>query len=128
MAPEQFNSVVAVVHPLNVTFAAAVLYAVVYVLMDKKAGVIAAILLAFCLVTSRRFYLECEVVYGYPAWQVAAVIQVVCWIAQVIFKKKFDFVFSSKLFASKLYSSSGMEHLKDELPHYWITLYKRSCK
>ena len=43
-----------------------------------------ALLLLFCLVTGRGFYLGAEAVYGYPAWQIAAVIQVVCWIAQVI--------------------------------------------
>lgn len=92
MAPDQFNSLVAVVHPLNVTFVAAVFYAAVYLLMDKKAGVVGAILLAFCLVNGRRFYLDAEVSYGYPAWQIAAVVQVVCWVAQVIFLNKFHFV------------------------------------
>lgn len=83
VAPEKFNAFVAVVHPLNVTFVAAVLYAIVYISMDKKAGVIATILLAFCLITSRRFYLESEVLNGYPAWQIGVVVQVVCWAAQV---------------------------------------------
>lgn len=85
MAPDQLNSLVAVVHPFNVTFVTAVFYAAVYLLMDKKAGVIGAILLAFCLVTGRQFYLESEVSYGYPAWQIALAVQVVCWVAQVSF-------------------------------------------
>lgn len=92
VAPAQFNSFVAAFHPLNVTFVAAIFYAAVYLLMDKKAGIVGAILIAFCLVTGRRFYLESEVVYGYPAWQIAVVIQIVCWVAQVI--SQFDIFFT----------------------------------
>lgn len=103
VAPDQFNSLVAVVHPLNVTFVAAVFYAAVYLLMDKKAGSIAAILLAICLVTGRKFYLEAEVSYGYPAWQIAVAVQVVCWIAQVIFRKEIQF--TSPSLTSLLHSS-----------------------
>ncbi|KAJ6636139.1 2-hydroxy-palmitic acid dioxygenase mpo1, partial [Pseudolycoriella hygida] len=84
VAPEQFNTFVVAVHPLNVTFVAAVFYAAVYLLMDKKAGFIATLLLAFCLVSGRKFYLEAELNYGYAAWQIAAVIQVVCWVAQFV--------------------------------------------
>lgn len=84
VAPEQFNSVVAVVHPLNVTFVVVAFYAGVYLLMDKKAGFVATILLALCLVTGRKFYLEAEVSYGFPAWQLAAALNFLCWIAQVI--------------------------------------------
>jgi len=84
VAPDRFNYVVAVVHPLNITFVAAVFYAAVYVLMDKKAGWMGALLLLLCLVTARTFYLGAVVNYGYPAWQIAVVIQIVCWIAQFL--------------------------------------------
>ncbi|KAG4070618.1 hypothetical protein HA402_013538 [Bradysia odoriphaga] len=84
VAPAPFNSFVSAIHPLNVPFVAAVIYAAVYIMMDKKAGVVAAILLGFCLITGRKFYLESEAMFDYPAWQIAAVVQVVCWVAQFV--------------------------------------------
>ncbi|CAL8118380.1 unnamed protein product [Orchesella dallaii] len=72
------------VHPANIAFFTALVYAVIYVLMDKKAGSLAALLILLCLITARRFYLTSEVSYGVPAWQLAVVIHVVCWIAQFV--------------------------------------------
>jgi len=83
-APDRLSSVVAVVHPLNITFVVTVYYAAVYLLMDKKAGLVGALLLLCCLVTARKFYLTAAVIYGYPAWQIAVVVQIVCWIAQFL--------------------------------------------
>ncbi|ODM95244.1 hypothetical protein Ocin01_11427 [Orchesella cincta] len=72
------------VHPANIALFTALFYAAVYVVMDKKAGSLAALLVLICLITSRRFYLTAEISYGVPAWQLAVLIHVVCWIAQFV--------------------------------------------
>ncbi len=72
------------VHPLNVTLLTAFLYAGIYILMDKRAGSLGALLVVASLITSRKFYLGFEESYGIPAWQVAAGIQVFSWIAQFV--------------------------------------------
>lgn len=63
-----------------------------------------ALLLLLCLVTGRQFYLRAEVDYGYPAWQIAAVVQVVAWAAQVC-NTKFNPVYLIKIVFQSLHSS-----------------------
>jgi len=83
-APATVFPALAALHPPSLPLLTAAFYAGVYVLMDKKAGTLGAILVFVCLVTARKFYLECGVNYGVPAWQVAAVLHVLCWIAQFV--------------------------------------------
>jgi len=83
-APAQLNSFVSFIHPLNLTFVVAVAYAAIYIVMDKQAGSLGAILVFACLVTARRFFLTAGVSYGMPAWQIATAVHVACWIAQFV--------------------------------------------
>ncbi|OXA46452.1 putative ferric transport system permease protein FbpB 1 [Folsomia candida] len=48
------------------------------------AGSLGALLVFVSLVTAHRFYLGAQATWGHPAWQVAAVLHVLCWIAQFI--------------------------------------------
>lgn len=84
LAPESLNSLTAAIHPFNLAFAVAVFYALAYIVMDKKAGTLAALMVFGCLLTARKFYFEAETNYGYPAWAIAAAVHVACWIAQFI--------------------------------------------
>ncbi|XP_035712828.1 2-hydroxy-palmitic acid dioxygenase mpo1-like [Folsomia candida] len=68
-------------HPPNITLITALFYAGVYIMMDKNLG---ALLVLVSLVTAHRFYLGAQATWGHPAWQVAAVLHVLCWIAQFI--------------------------------------------
>jgi len=72
------------IHPPNLTLLVAIFYAGVYILMDKRAGSLAAFLVLLCLLTSRRFYLGAEISWGYPAWQLAAGLHAICWVAQFV--------------------------------------------
>lgn len=78
------NNAVLFIHPFNAAFIMAVIYATAYILMDQKAGTLAAFLVFLCLIYAQKFYLEIEGYTGYPAWLVAAAIHVGGWIAQFI--------------------------------------------
>jgi len=82
VAPDSLNSIVSSVHPLNLSFIFAFVYASCYILMEQKAGTLAAGLVFLSLFTARTFYLTCEAKFGYPAYVVAGAIHVGCWIAQ----------------------------------------------
>jgi len=83
-APESLNALTASWHPFNLSMVAAILYATAYIIMDKKAGTLAALLVLVCLLTGQRFYLTAQTSYGYPAWLLALAVHVGCWIAQFI--------------------------------------------
>jgi len=84
VAPESLNAITASWHPLNLAFLSAAFYSVVYIIMDKKAGSLAAIMVFACLITGQKFYFTAETSYGYPAWVLAVALHVLCWISQFI--------------------------------------------
>jgi len=66
---------------LNLSFFVAVVYALFYIMMDKKAGTLAAALCLLCWVSSNALAQR----LGFSlAWKVVLVSQVVCWTAQFI--------------------------------------------
>lgn len=66
---------------LNLSFVAAVLYALFYIMMDMKAGTIAGALCLLCWVSSNALAQR----LGFSlAWKVVLVSQLVCWIGQFI--------------------------------------------
>jgi len=67
------------IHPVNVALGFASIYATLYVLMDKKAGSLAALMVVICLITSRSYYLNTD-----GAWVTALVIHAASWISQFI--------------------------------------------
>ncbi|CAN1152671.1 2-hydroxy-palmitic acid dioxygenase mpo1 [Linum perenne] len=65
----------------NVGFLFTVIYGVFYICLDKKAGSLAALLLAFCLLASS--FLGSWLGFSL-AWKVVVVSQIVCWTGQFI--------------------------------------------
>jgi len=49
----------------------------------RRAGTLGAALVFFCTFTGRNFYLNSMTTWGYPAWQLALLIQIVAWGLQV---------------------------------------------
>lgn len=83
-APEYLNSLVSFAHPLNLAFIVALFYATCYILMEQKAGTLAAVLVFLSLFLARNFYLTAQVKYGYSPLLLAGAIHVGCWVAQFI--------------------------------------------
>ncbi|CAG7720251.1 unnamed protein product [Allacma fusca] len=90
VAPDSLNNLVSFAHPLNLAFIVALFYATCYILMEQKAGTFAAGLVFLSLLFSRSFFLTAEAKYGHPAWVIALVIHVGCWIAQFVGHGKFE--------------------------------------
>jgi len=66
---------------LNLSFVVAVVYALFYIMLDKKAGTLAAALCFLCWVSSNSLAQR----LGFSlAWKVVLVSQLVCWIGQFI--------------------------------------------